>query len=50
MGGKFDTVSKKMKEVMIKGVNSKANGEFSISELPIFGPLKLKFLLPDLHR
>ena len=42
MGGKFDTVSKKMKEVMIKGVNTKANGEFSFSDLPIFGPLKLK--------
>jgi ferric enterobactin receptor len=42
MGGKYDTVSKKMKEVLLKGVSTKANGEFSVSELPIFGPLNIK--------
>ena len=42
MGGKFDTVSKKMKEVLLKGVTTKSNGEFSFSELPVAGPLKLK--------
>jgi ferric enterobactin receptor len=39
---KFDTVSKKRKEVLLKGITTKANGEFSFSELPMFGPLKLK--------
>ena len=39
---KFDTVTKKKKEVLLKGVTTKANGEFSLEELPIFGQLKLK--------
>ncbi len=39
---KFDTVSKKRKEVLLKGLSTKANGEFSFSELPMFGALKLK--------
>jgi ferric enterobactin receptor len=42
MGGKFDTTTKKMKEVLLKGITTKANGEFSFTDLPIFGPLKLK--------
>ncbi len=42
MGGKLDTVSKKMKEILLQGVSTKANGEFSITELPIVGQLKLK--------
>jgi ferric enterobactin receptor len=40
--GKFDTVTKKMREVLLKGATTKANGEFSFEELPIFAPLKLK--------
>jgi ferric enterobactin receptor len=39
---KFDTVTKKRKEVLLKGIITKANGEFSFNELPMFGPLKLK--------
>jgi ferric enterobactin receptor len=39
---KFDSVSKKKKDVLLKGLTTKANGEFSFEGLPIFGPLKLK--------
>ncbi|MFL5787262.1 MAG: outer membrane beta-barrel protein [Flavisolibacter sp.] len=39
---KFDSVTKKRKEVLLKGFVTKGNGEFSFEELPIFGPLKLK--------
>jgi len=40
---RFDTVSKKKKDILLKAIVTKANGEFSFSELPIFGALKLKF-------
>jgi outer membrane receptor protein involved in Fe transport len=39
---KFDTVSKKRKDVVINGMLTKANGEFSLENVPMFGPLKLK--------
>ena len=39
---KFDTVTKKRKEVLLKGISTKSNGEFSFSDLPMFGELKLK--------
>lgn len=39
---KFDTVTKKRKEVLVKGITTKNNGEFSFSELAIFGQYKLK--------
>lgn len=39
---KFDTVTKKRKEVLLKGMVTKTNGEFSFAELPMFGTLKLK--------
>lgn len=39
---KFDSVAKKKKEILFKGVTTKANGEFSLEELPMFGQLKLK--------
>lgn len=39
---KFDTVSKKRKEVLLKAVSAAANGDFSFEELPVFGSLKLK--------
>ncbi|HUQ96286.1 MAG TPA: outer membrane beta-barrel protein [Chitinophagaceae bacterium] len=39
---KFDTATKKSKEVLLKGFITKANGEFNFEELPIMGPLKLK--------
>lgn len=40
--GKLDTATKKMKDVLLKGIITKANGEFNFEDLPIFGPLKLK--------
>lgn len=40
--GKMDTVTKKMKEVLLKGGTSANNGEFSIEGLPIMGQLTLK--------
>ena len=39
---KYDSVSKKKKDVLLKGLTTKANGEFSLEELPMFGALKLK--------
>ena len=39
---KFDTVSKKRKEVLLSGISTKSNGEFSFADLPMFGQLKLK--------
>lgn len=42
MHKKYDSASKKMKEVLFKAVNATAIGEFSFEELPIMGSLKLK--------
>jgi len=39
---RFDTATKKRKEVLLKGITTKSNGEFSFNELPVFGQLKLK--------
>ncbi len=39
---KIDTVSKKRKQILLKGLVTKANGEFSLEDLPAFGPLQLK--------
>lgn len=39
---KFDTVTKKKKEVLFKAMTTKANGEFDFTELPMMGQLKLK--------
>ncbi|MBI2729727.1 MAG: TonB-dependent receptor [Sphingobacteriales bacterium] len=39
---KYDTASKKRKEVLLKGLVTKVNGEFSFTDLPIMGQLKLK--------
>lgn len=38
---RFDTATKKMKEVFYKGTTSQANGDFNIEGLPIFGKLRL---------
>ncbi|MEJ7913304.1 MAG: carboxypeptidase-like regulatory domain-containing protein [Chitinophagaceae bacterium] len=38
---RFDTVSKKSKEVLLKGSTTQANGDFSLEELPVMGSLKL---------
>ncbi|MEK7198478.1 MAG: TonB-dependent receptor, partial [Bacteroidota bacterium] len=42
LGNKFDTVSKKMKEVILGTLITQANGEFSFENLPVFGNFKLK--------
>ncbi len=39
---KYDSVTKKSKQVLLKGLTSSAKGEFNFEDLPIFGPLKLK--------
>ena len=39
---KFDTVSKKRKDILLSGFSTKSNGEFSFADLPVFGQLKLK--------
>ncbi len=41
MQTQFDTISKKRKEVLLKGISTKNNGEFSFSDLPVIGQLKL---------
>ncbi|MEI9911922.1 MAG: carboxypeptidase-like regulatory domain-containing protein [Bacteroidota bacterium] len=39
---RFDTATKKRKDVLLNGITTKSNGEFSFTDLPIFGQLKLK--------
>jgi len=39
---KADSSSKKPKDILLKGLNSTANGDFSFEELPLFANLKLK--------
>ncbi len=39
---KFDSVSKKRQDVIIGGMLTQPNGEFSLENVPLFGPLKLK--------
>jgi outer membrane receptor protein involved in Fe transport len=39
---RFDTATKKRKDVIIGGMLTKANGEFSIENVPLFGQSKLK--------
>src|SRR6266581_2690660 len=39
---KLDTATKKQKDVLVKAIITKANGEFSFEELPMFGNYKLK--------
>jgi ferric enterobactin receptor len=39
---RMDTATKKRKDFLLKGMNTKTNGEFSLSDLPIMGQLKLK--------
>ncbi|MCG2616643.1 TonB-dependent receptor family protein [Terrimonas sp. NA20] len=42
LANRMDTVTKQRKEVVIGGMLTKSNGEFSIENVPVFGPLKLK--------
>jgi len=39
---RFDSVSKKKKDILLKAVVTKGNGEFDFTDLPVMGPLKLK--------
>jgi ferric enterobactin receptor len=39
---KYDSVSKKSKQVLLKGLTTNSNGDFSFEDLPVFGPMKLK--------
>ncbi|MFI5128628.1 MAG: outer membrane beta-barrel protein [Chitinophagales bacterium] len=39
---KFDSASKSRKDVVVSGMLTKANGEFSLENVPIFGQYKLK--------
>jgi outer membrane receptor protein involved in Fe transport len=39
---KFDSVSKGRKDVVVAGMLTKANGEFSLENVPLFGQYKLK--------
>jgi ferric enterobactin receptor len=38
MQSKFDTATKKRKDLLFKGTSTAGNGEFSMAELPIMGP------------
>src|SRR5690349_15800386 len=38
---RMDSATKKMKEVLLKGVTTAGNGDFNLEGLPIFGPLTL---------
>lgn len=42
MHKKYDSVSKKMKDVLLTGMVTKANGDFNFEELPVMGQLTLK--------
>lgn len=39
---KIDTVTKKRAEAVINGMLTRANGDFSLESVPVFGPLKLR--------
>jgi outer membrane receptor protein involved in Fe transport len=42
MQQKFDSVTKKKKDVLLKAVTTKSNGEFNLEDLPVIGALTLK--------
>jgi len=42
MQQKFDSASKKMKDLLLKAMITKSNGEFNFEELPVMGKLTLK--------
>src|SRR5215203_577765 len=39
---KYDSVSRKKKDILLKGLTTDNKGEFSFEDLPVFGALKLK--------
>lgn len=42
LANRMDTVTKQRKETVINGMLTPANGEFSLENVPVFGPMKLK--------
>jgi len=40
---RFDTLTKKSKEILLKGASTQTNGDFSMEELPVTGSLKIMF-------
>jgi ferric enterobactin receptor len=42
MGKKMDSATKKMKDILVKAMITKSNGDFSFDELPVMGSLQLK--------
>lgn len=42
IANRMDTASKQRKEVVVGGMLTKSNGEFSIENVPVFGPMTLK--------
>lgn len=42
VGNRFDTATKKMKEAILNTTITRANGEFSFENLPVFGNFKLR--------
>ena len=39
---KYDSVAKKRKDIIIGGMLTSSNGDFSLENVPLFGPVKLK--------
>src|SRR5687767_7688531 len=42
---KMDTVTKKRKEAVVAGMLTRANGDFSLENVSLFGPSKLKITI-----
>jgi hypothetical protein len=42
LANRMDSVTKKRKEVTVAGMLTRANGEFRLENVPVFGPMKLK--------
>ena len=47
VGNKFDTATKKLKQVILATVLTQANGDFSLENLPVFGNFKLRIRLQN---
>jgi outer membrane receptor protein involved in Fe transport len=46
---RMDTASKEMKEILLKGVSTQANGDFNFEELPVIGELVLNISATGYH-
>ncbi len=49
MQQKFDSATKKKKDVLLKAMTTKANGEFNLEDLPVMGALTLKIIRNRVH-